>query len=155
MTVFGSGLNFCTLVSVRFRFRLIFRCRSITTQNVTSIFILLPNTGVQNVLTMMQALDFCDACQHSCYDLIYSSPWAPHIDIEIEHSKLTEVFRRWASPVSPASAPDKMQMIIFEVILLLCTDEVNLSPGTKNACLGENIFISFDITTQNLLFYIV
>ena len=90
---------------------------------------------------MMQDLDFCEACQHSCYDLVYSSPWAPHVDIELEHSKLSDVFRRWASPASLASAPDKMQMIIFEIILLLCTDEVTLSPGTRKLfCFGVRFF---------------
>jgi hypothetical protein len=56
---------------------------------------------------------------------------------------LSEVFRKWASSGSPSSAPDKIQMVIFEVILLLCSDEVSLSPGTKN--------ISFFVLLRKLL----
>jgi hypothetical protein len=41
-------------------------------------------TGVDRVLTVLKENNFADACLHSSYETIYSSPWAAHVDIEIQ-----------------------------------------------------------------------
>ena len=86
--------------------------------------------GVQNVLKVLNELDFYGACSQSHYDTVYASPWAAHADIEEEHSKLTQIFCRWALP-SKDRAPDRIQMTIFEIILLLCADEIYMPEENK------------------------
>jgi hypothetical protein len=40
--------------------------------------------GVDRVLTVLKENNFVDACLHSSYETIYPSPWAAHVDIEIQ-----------------------------------------------------------------------
>ena len=82
--------------------------------------------GVQNVLKVLNEKDFFEACTRTHYDTVYSSPWAAHLDVEKEHSKLAKIICRWALP-SKDSAPDRIQMTIFEIILLLCADDTIMS----------------------------
>ena len=42
----------------------------------------LPFTEIRLVLGVLQNLRFMDACISTNYDIIYSSPWAPNIEIE-------------------------------------------------------------------------
>jgi hypothetical protein len=62
--------------------------------------------------------------------------------------KLTDIFRKWASP-SPDVGPDKIQMTIFDVILLLCVDEANLSPEKKKEI--ENVQLKYILMLQRYL----
>jgi hypothetical protein len=62
--------------------------------------------------------------------------------------KLTDLFRKWASP-SPDVAPDKIQTTIFDVILLLCVDETNLSPEKKKEI--ENVQLKYILMLQRYL----
>jgi len=68
--------------------------------------------------------------------------------LTFQHLKLTDIFRKWASP-SPDVAPDKIQMTIFDVILLLCVDEANLSPEKKKEI--ENVQLKYILMLQRYL----
>ena len=50
--------------------------------NDIEIPIKLPFTEIRLVLGVLQNLRFMDACISTNYDIIYSSPWAPNIEIE-------------------------------------------------------------------------
>ncbi len=68
--------------------------------------------------------------------------------LTFQHLKLTDIFRKWASP-SPDVGPDKIQMTIFDVILLLCVDEANLSPEKKKEI--ENVQLKYILMLQRYL----
>ena len=48
-------------------------------------------TDTSVVLRALEDLNFKDACKNSNYDIVYSSPWAPHVDIEIQVSPAEDV----------------------------------------------------------------
>jgi len=56
----------------------------------------LHSPGVQNILPFMQQINTFQTYKASGYSTIFSSPWAPHIDIEEKHYEISKAISRWA-----------------------------------------------------------
>ena len=51
------------------------------------------STEIELVLSEIEEMKVVEKDVIYNYDTLYSSPWAPHIDFEARHRKITEVFR--------------------------------------------------------------
>ena len=61
-----------------------------------------------------------------CYEVLFSSPWASHSDIEEEHSEITRSITKWFK-TSNESVADPLQMILINMLMYLSPDETDLS----------------------------
>jgi len=66
------------------------------------------------------------------YDIVYSSPWAPHVEIEEKHRQITRAIKRWARSSSGSDSIDKNQSSLLSIIILLsCDDDMGFSKEQK------------------------
>jgi hypothetical protein len=88
--------------------------------------------GVSNILPVLQQIPVSKAPKSDAYDIVYSSPWAPHVEIEEKHRQITRAIKRWARSSSTHDSIDKYQSILLSIIILLsCEDDLDLSKEQK------------------------
>ncbi len=88
--------------------------------------------GVSNILPVLQQIQVSKVPQFDAYDIVYSSPWAPHVEIEEKHRQITRAIKRWARSSSGSDSIDKNQSILLSIIILLsCDDDMGFSKEQK------------------------
>ncbi len=88
--------------------------------------------GVSNILPVLQQIQVSNVPKFDAYDIVYSSPWAPHVEIEEKHRQITRAIKRWARSSSGSDSIDKNQSILLSIIILLsCDDDMGFSKEQK------------------------
>ena len=95
--------------------------------------------GVQTVLpAILQIPNTCSNTSSTSntsssigYHRVFSSPWAPHIEIEEKHFQISRVITRWARQ-SSTQIVDQFQLVLLTIILFLsCDDTTSLDHNQK------------------------
>ncbi len=87
--------------------------------------------GVATILPILQQFQVSNISNDDRYNNVFSSPWAPHIDIEDQHHQITQAIKRWARS-GTAKGYDQIQSVLLSIIIFLsCEDEMSLERQQK------------------------
>ena len=80
--------------------------------------------GVQTMLAALQHIpNNCSNSTGTGYHKVFSSPWAPHIEVEEKHYEISQAITRWARPTSSQTV-DHFQLMLLTMIIFLSCDDV-------------------------------
>ena len=103
--------------------------------------------GVHNVLPAIQQLNTFQNSVTEGYSAVFSSPWAPHIDIEEKHYEITTAINRWAR--TGDRKLDKFQMVLLTIIILLSCEDTGFVGEQKSRI--EKLQMKYIIMYQRYL----
>ena len=84
--------------------------------------------GVDKIISALKGQNFRRRKFNYDYSVVYSTPWAPHVDIEMRHYRLTQTISRWSRR---NKVLDSQLMILYSMILLLSTEDFPLPDQLK------------------------
>ncbi len=80
------------------------------------------NVGVSNILPVIQQFQASHIFNADVYNNLFSSPWAPHIDIEDQHRQITQAINRWARSRADEGR-DQIQSVLLSIIIFLSSED--------------------------------
>ena len=84
--------------------------------------------GVESVISALKRHNVRRRKFNYDYSVVYSTPWAPHVDIEERHYRLTQTISRWSRR---SKILDSQLMILCCMILLLSADDLPMAGNLK------------------------
>jgi len=80
------------------------------------------NVGVATILPVLQQIQVSNVAKFDGYSKVFSSPWAPHIEIEERHLQITRAINRW-SRSGAGQRRDRIQSVLLSIIILLSLED--------------------------------
>ena len=89
------------------------------------------HAGVQELLPLIESLNIKGVMKNvDFYDVIYSSPWASHVDIEMQHKEISNALVKWTK-TSNEDEIDLLQLLLVNMMIFFSTDSVILDPHSR------------------------
>ena len=85
------------------------------------------HNGVQELLPLVQNMSLNRPIKNDYfYDVMFASPWASHIDVEMQHLEISNSLLRWIKTINEDHL-DFLQILLLNLMIFFSTDGVDLN----------------------------